>query len=212
MPDRAALIARLETGIAELALDNSDLPLERLIDYLELLLRWNSAYNLTAVREPEAMVAYHLLDSLSLLPYLDGQRCLDMGTGAGLPGIVLALARPDQHWVLLDSNTKKTRFLQQVRMQLEMGNVEVVRDRISEYSPDVLFDVITARALSGLETLCRWAQPLLAPGGRLLAMKAAPDDHELAGIAAQAVDYRCHTLAIPGVEGPRSLIEIWFNT
>ncbi|MDZ7736682.1 MAG: 16S rRNA (guanine(527)-N(7))-methyltransferase RsmG [Gammaproteobacteria bacterium] len=167
---------------------------------------------MTSVRDPAAMVPYHLLDSLSLLPYLDGQRCLDMGTGAGLPGIILALARPDQHWVLLDSNSKKTRFLQQVRMQLDIGNVEIVRDRISEFSPATPFDIITARALAGLDKLCRWSQPLLAPGGRLLAMKSTPDETELAAIAGLSVDYRAHNLDIPGVDGPRSLIELWFNT
>ncbi len=158
------------------------------------------------------MVAYHLLDSLSLLPYLHGRRCLDMGTGAGLPGAVLALARPDQHWVLLDSNSKKTRFLQQVRMQLGLDNVEVVRNRITEYAPDELFDVVTARALSGLENLCRWAQPLLAPGGRLLAMKTAPDETELATIGGLSVDYRSHRQRVPGVAGPRAVMECWFDT
>lgn len=163
------------------------------------------------------MVAYHLLDSLSLLPYLDEQdwhnhRCLDLGTGAGLPGAVLALARPQLHWVLLDSNSKKTRFLQQVRMQLDIANIEVVRERITEYAPETLFDVITARALSGLGNLCRWSQPLLAPGGRLLAMKAATEEDELAGIAGLSVDYRSHSLIVPGVDGPRSLLELWFNT
>lgn len=217
MTDRAALLSRLEEGLAALTIDSGDLPLTRFIDYLELLSRWNSTYNLTAVREPVAMVAYHLLDSLSLLPYLDRsghvcRRCLDLGTGAGLPGLVLALARPDQHWVLLDSNAKKTRFLQQARMQLDIGNIEVVRERITEYAAEIPFDVITARALAGLDKLCRWSQPLLAPGGRLLAMKAGPDAHELDSLAGLPADYRAHHLTVPGVDGPRSLIEVWFNT
>lgn len=212
--DRTTLAERLEKGLKSLALDAGDLPLPHLLDYLDLLGRWNSAYNLTAVREPEAMVSFHVLDSLSVLPYLDHtgnavRRCLDMGTGAGLPGLVLAMARPDQHWVLLDSKSKKTRFLQQVRMQLEIGNIEIVRERIAEYAPDELFDVITARALAGLDKLCRWSQPLLAPGGRLLAMKAGSETDELAGLA---VDYRTYELDIPGIEGPRSLIEVWFDT
>lgn len=211
------LSARLEQGVAELGLEARQLPLAGLLDYLELLVRWNAAYNLTAVRDPEAMVAYHLLDSLSLLPYLDGlegtsRRGMDMGTGAGLPGMVLALARPDWHWVLLDSNSKKTRFLQQVRMQLNPGNVEVVRDRISEFAPASLFDVITARALASLDKLSRWSQPLLAPGGRLLAMKAAPDAGELDGVVGMSVDYRVEQLTVPGIDGPRSVIELWFNT
>ncbi|WP_259055278.1 16S rRNA (guanine(527)-N(7))-methyltransferase RsmG [Methylohalomonas lacus] len=190
------------------------MPQAALLDYLELLVHWNQAYNLTAVRDPQAMVAYHLLDSLSLLPHLreSDRRCLDIGTGAGLPGVVLALARPDQHWVLLDSNSKKTRFLQQVRMQLDLNNIEVVRERVTEYAPEALFDVVSARALAGLDKLCRWAQPLLAPGGRLLAMKAAPDAGELDSVVDLSIDYRGHELSVPGVDGPRSLIELWFNT
>lgn len=213
MVDRAVLAAGLDRGAAELAVQLADAVRASLLDYIELLVHWNQAYNLTAVRDPRAMVAYHLLDSLSLLPHLqDAERCLDMGSGAGLPGVVLALVEPERHWVLLDSNSKKTRFLQQVRMQLGLKNIEVVRRRITEYTPDGHFDVVTARALAGLDKLCHWAQPLLAPGGRLLAMKAAPDTEELDGIARLPVDYRSHPLTIPGIDGPRSLFELWFNT
>ena len=205
--DREVLGGELERGITALALDADTIPTRRLLDYLELLAHWNRAYNLTAVRDPSSMVAYHLLDSLSLLPYLKGRRCLDIGTGAGLPGLVLALACPDQHWMLLDSNNKKTRFLEHVKMQLGLDNVEVVHDRIDAYVPAVLFDIVTARALSSLDQLCRWARSLLVPGGRLLAMKAKPEADEFSTIADRGCRYERHELTVPGIDGQRLLVE-----
>lgn len=205
--DRDVLGGELERGITALALDAGAIPTSRLLDYLALLAHWNRAYNLTAVRDPGAMVAYHLLDSLSLLPYMNGRRCLDIGTGAGLPGLVLALARTDQHWVLLDSNNKKTRFLEHVKMQLGLNNIEVVHDRIDAYAPSVLFDTVTARALTTLDQLCSWAGSLLAPGGRLLAMKAQPAADEFSTIADRGFRYDRHDLTVPGVDGQRLLVE-----
>ena len=205
--DREVLGGELERGLTALALDAGTIPTSRLLDYLELLAHWNRAYNLTAVRDPGAMVAYHLLDSLSLLPYVNGRRCLDIGTGAGLPGLVLALVGPDQHWVLLDSNNKKTRFLEHVKMQLGLDNIEVVHGRIDAYSADALFDIVTARALSTLDQLCCWAGSLLAPGGRLLAMKAKPEADEFSSIAERGFRYDCHELTVPGVDGQRLLVE-----
>ena len=119
----------------------------RLGAYLTLLERWNRAYNLTAVRDPEAMVVRHVLDSLSILPWLEGPRVLDVGSGAGLPGIPLAIARPEQGFCLLDSNGKRTRFLTQVAAELRLGNVAVVRGRVEDYRPEILFDSVVSRAL-----------------------------------------------------------------
>jgi len=205
--DREVLGDQLERGITALALDAGTISTNRLLDYLELLVHWNRAYNLTAVRDPEAMVAYHLLDSLSLLPYTNGRRCLDIGTGAGLPGLVLALARTDQYWVLLDSNNKKTRFLEHVKMQLGLNNIEVVQGRIDAYTPAALFDIVTARALSSLDQLCSWAGNLLLPEGRLLAMKAKPEAGEFSTIAQRGFRYDRHELTVPGVDGQRLLVE-----
>lgn len=205
--DREVLGGQLERGITALALDAGPIPTNRLLDYLELLAHWNRAYNLTAIREPGAMVAYHLLDSLSLLPYMNGRRCLDIGTGAGLPGLVLALVRADQHWVLLDSNNKKTRFLEHVKIQLGLDNVEVVHGRVDTYTPAALFNIVTARALTSLDQLCSWAGSLLAPEGRLLAMKAKPEAGEFSTIAARGFRYDRHELIVPGVDGQRLLVE-----
>lgn len=210
-PDRAVLEHQLRRGLTRMQLEVDDLPVPALLDYLEMLQHWNQAYNLTGIRDPARMVAYHLLDSLAVLPYLHGARCLDMGTGAGLPGVVLALARPDQHWVLLDSNLKKTRFLQHAVVQLGIGNIEIVRRRVTDYAPAVLFDVITARALSRLANLCRWARPLLAPGGWLLALKGVPDSDELNVLRTLPVTYRVHDLPVPGIATQRTLITVQFN-
>lgn len=209
---RPVLAEKLERGLEQLGLDSAGVPCAALLDYLELLVRWNSAYNLTAVRDPAAMVTYHLLDSLTLLTHLPAAtRCLDIGSGGGLPGAVLALARPHQHWVLLDSNRKKTRFLEQARMELGISNIEVVRSRIEDYRPEQLFDVVTARALADMTLLCHWAEPLLAPGGQLLAMKAVPTETELALLRSQATKYEVQPLTPPGLDAPRSLVRAWFN-
>lgn len=209
---RPVLAERLDRGLEQLGLDSAALPTAALLDFLELMARWNQAYNLTAVRDPAAMVTYHLLDCLTLLPHLpDSRRCLDMGTGPGLPGAVLALARPEQHWVLLDSNSKKTRFLEHARLQLGIANIEVVRSRVEAYQPAALFDVVTARALSDMTVLSRWARPLLTAGGQLLAMKATPTETELAALRSQAVYYEVLPLSPPGLDAPRSLVRVHFD-
>lgn len=193
-------------------MEDAGLPSAALLDYLTLLKRWNSAYNLTAVRDPSAMVTYHLLDCLTLLPQLpQADRCLDMGSGGGLPGIVLALARPRQHWVLLDSNSKKARFLEHARLQLNIPNIEVVRCRVENYRPPHLFDVVTARALSEMTVLWRWARPLLRVGGEFLAMKAALTETELAVLRSQGVQYEILPLRPPGLDAPRSLVRVRYS-
>nr|VFJ63532.1 MAG: 16S rRNA (guanine527-N7)-methyltransferase [Candidatus Kentron sp. FW]VFJ69284.1 MAG: 16S rRNA (guanine527-N7)-methyltransferase [Candidatus Kentron sp. FW] len=142
-----------------------------LVRYVGLLARWNRAYNLTSVRDPLEMVVRHILDCLVILPYIRGMRLLDLGTGAGLPGIVLAIARPDIKCVLLDGNGKKTRFCRQVTAELGLSNVEVLQLRAEEYMPATLFTTITARAFGPFSVLWNHAGRLLAPDGRLLAMK-----------------------------------------
>nr|VFJ93367.1 MAG: 16S rRNA (guanine527-N7)-methyltransferase [Candidatus Kentron sp. LFY] len=142
-----------------------------LVRYVGLLARWNRAYNLTSVRDPVEMVQRHVLDCLVVAPYIRGTRLLDLGTGAGLPGVVLAIARPDVHCVLLDGNGKKTRFCTQVVTELRLPNVEVVHMRAEKYAPESPFTTVTARAFGPLSVLRGHAARLLAQGGRLLAMK-----------------------------------------
>ena len=200
-----SLAARLEAGLAQLeptpALP-ADAP-EQLVRLVELLAKWNKAYNLTAVRDPKAMVERHILDSLAVLPWLDAEPVLDIGTGAGLPGLVLAIARPDQAFTLLDSNSKKTRFVKQAVFELKLARVEVVQARVEQYrnpSPRVI-----SRAFSALPAMIENAGHLVAPGGRLLAMKSAPDEAERAGIPA---DWHAEfqALSVPGIDEPRQLV------
>lgn len=162
---------QLITGIEQLELSLSDEVIDRLLEYLALLVKWNKAYNLTAVRDPVEMVHRHLLDSLSLLPYLDNKRMLDVGTGAGIPGLIIAIVKPDQPITLLDSNGKKTRFLQNVKMQMGLNQVEVIQSRVENYSPEHLFDRIISRAFTALDNMVNWCQHLLTEDGAFLAMK-----------------------------------------
>lgn len=186
-----------------------DLPEEqrqRLIGFLTLLLRWNRAYNLTAVRDPEAAVTRHVLDSLAVLPYLARSPVLDLGTGAGLPGIPLAIAAPSLRFVLLDGNGKKIRFVRQAALELGLGGVEAVQARMESYRPPQKFATIISRAVAELETLWRAAEPLLATPGRVLLMKGRRPETELAALS--ALNPQCHRLNVPGLEAERHLIEI----
>ena len=186
-----------------------DLPEEqrqRLIGFLTLLLRWNRTYNLTAVRDPEVAVTRHLLDSLAVLPYLTGSPVLDLGSGAGLPGIPLAIAAPSHRFVLLDGNGKKIRFVRQAALELGLSGVEAVQARMESYRPQQKFATIISRAVAELETLWRAAEPLLATPGRVLLMKGRRPEAELAALSAP--NPQCHRLSVPGLEAERHLIEI----
>lgn len=203
----AAVRDRLEHGLAQLGSETA-WPVEPLTDYLALLHRWNQAYNLSAVRDPEAMVSVHVLDSLTLLPYLESPSVLDVGSGAGLPGIPLALCRPELQVTLLDSNGKKTRFLNQVRLELKMANVRVVHARIQDYRPDEGYSTIVSRAYARLDTFTDQVSRLLSPGGVLLAMKGRFDPAtELAetddGLALETVP-----LTVPGLDARRTLVRL----
>ncbi|AWN72770.1 16S rRNA (guanine(527)-N(7))-methyltransferase RsmG [Legionella anisa] len=176
-----------------------------LSDYLFLLNKWNLAYNLTAIRDLESMVSKHIFDSLAILPWLKGNHIIDVGTGAGLPGIPLALARPDLNFVLLDSNGKKTRFLAEVKRQLNIKNVEIVQFRVENYHPTQGFDTVLSRAFSSLEQMIQWTQHLIVDNGIWLAMKGRYPDTELHEIN-QSCTIERYTVA--GVEGERCCVII----
>ena len=176
-----------------------------LSDYLFLLNKWNLAYNLTAIRDLESMVSKHIFDSLAILPWLKGNHIIDVGTGAGLPGIPLALARPDLNFVLLDSNGKKTRFLAEVKRQLNIKNVEMVQFRVENYHPTQGFDTVLSRAFSSLEQMIQWTQHLIVDNGIWLAMKGRYPDTELHEIN-QSCTIERYTVA--GVEGERCCVII----
>lgn len=196
---------RLQQGLEKLGLTIPQQIQQQLLDYLQLMLKWNRAYNLTAIRELDAMVIRHLLDSLSILPYIDRTRVLDVGTGAGLPGIPLALCMPDTQFVLLDSNGKKTRFLTQVKIELGIENVEIIHSRIEQYQPDIRFPLITCRAFAALNTVLDLTQHLVTSGSRVLAMKGR---EEMPALAAGYTQLAQHTLHVPWLNEERCLIEI----
>lgn len=198
--------AHLDEGLKALNLNLAEAQRQRLIQFLTLLMRWNRTFNLTAVRDPQEAVTRHLLDSLVVLPYLSGTPVLDLGTGPGLPGIPLAIAEPMVHFVLLDSNGKKIRFVRQAALELSLPGVEAVQARMESYRPRQKFATIISRAVAELETLWRVAEPLLANPGRLLIMKGRRPEAELAALSAP--NPRCHPLSVPGLDAERHLIEI----
>ncbi len=205
--DAKVLRGRLDAGLASMAVDLDEPARERLVAYLRLLNRWNSAYNLTAVRDPLDMVHRHLLDSLAVLPHLRAERCLDVGSGAGLPGLVLAMARPGIPWVLLDSNAKKCRFLRHARAELRLDHVRVERSRLEDFHPEVCFSTIISRALSNLADFVAGAGHLLAPGGCLLAMKGRNPEHELSALGRLGEQAQVVPVRLPGLEdGQRHLV------
>lgn len=150
-----------------------------LLDYLTLLIKWNKTYNLTAIRDPEEMVIKHLLDSLAIQPFFKGDTLLDVGTGAGLPGIPLAIANPDKMITLLDSNGKKMRFLHEVKRKLNLKNIILIESRVETYQPDSLFDVITSRAFSDIPLMIKSTKHLLKQNGQWLLMKGQDPKAEL---------------------------------
>jgi len=198
----------LEVGLRELNLSVDAHQTRLLLEYLQILLKWNSAYNLTAVRDPKAMMTSHILDSLSIAPYIQGQRVLDVGTGAGLPGIPLAIFYPDRQFTLLDSNGKKIRFIFQVKNQLGLNNLTEVQNRAERYQPKILFDAVTSRAFSSLSDMTKTTNHLLSDGGRFYAMKGTLPTQELSMLTKHYKVVGSHELFVPGIKNDRHLIEI----
>ncbi len=203
-----ALAKTLAQGIETLALTVSSARQATLLDYLALLQKWNRAYNLTAIRDPGQMLIKHLLDSLSIAPHLRGRRFLDVGTGAGLPGIPLAILFPDWQLQLLDSNGKKTRFLNEAKARLGLENVSVHCQRIEELAVATPFDGVLSRAFSSLSEMALHCAPLLAPEGRLYAMKGQYPAQELSQLPKHFIVEGCHSLSVPGLDEARHLLVI----
>lgn len=197
---------QLAAGIAALGLV---LPADgeaRLLAYLALLDKWNRVYNLTAVREPERMVSHHLLDSLAAVPYFGGPAVLDVGSGGGLPGIPLAIARPDLRVTLIDSIAKKTAFLLQAKTELGLANVTVATGRVEDFRPETGFDVVTSRAFSDLREFVALTRHLLNAGGRWLAMKGLYPNEEIAVLREDVKVSADYELFVPGLDASRHLI------
>lgn len=211
--DRPVLADTLKKGVAELRLALSDQQLERLLDYLALLAKWNAVYNLTAVRDPSQMVVQHLLDSLAAVPaFTAARRVLDVGAGGGLPGMVLAVwaqeARPDMRIAMIDTVHKKTAFLTQVKAELGLSNVTVYTGRVEALQVTEPFDVITSRAFADLADFVTWSGHLLAPGGRFIAMKGVAATDETGRLPAAWRVVEKTPLTVPGLGAERHLVVI----
>ena len=203
------MIDALATGIDALRLDVDQAARQKLSTYLALLDKWNRTHNLTAIREPARMITHHLLDSLAVLPHLParpGLRIVDVGSGGGLPGIPLAIARPAWRVALIDSNRKKAAFLNQAAIELPLANVEVVAARVEDYTPPAPFDVVIARAYANLATFAAQARHLLASGGQLVAMKGAHPREEIAQLPRGIHVVGTTRLDVPGVDTERHLV------
>ena len=198
----------LLNGLHEMSRPLDDIQIIRLLKYVELLDKWNKTYNLTAVRKPDQMVTRHLLDSLSICPYLRGKSILDVGTGAGLPGIPLAIAFPERHFTLLDSNNKKTRFVIQAVSELELSNVDVVQSRVENVQFPEQFDTIITRAFSSIGEMLQQTSHLLAKDGVFLAMKGVYPVAELDELPAEYNIKESIQLKVPGLDEARYLLEI----
>jgi 16S rRNA (guanine527-N7)-methyltransferase len=209
--------ALLADGLAAQGVECDQSTRQKLIDFARLLQKWNKVYNLTAIRDPRQIIIRHILDSLSVLPYLQGPRILDVGAGAGLPGIPLALVRPDLSFTECDSVSKKTRFMQQAVTELGLKNVGVIHSRVEDLHDSPLFDTVISRAFAPLADIIRLAGPLCAPSaakseggssGAILAMKGVFPEHELADIPEGYVVQGVHELSVFSLDEQRTLVKI----
>jgi len=204
--DAAQLEPLLEAGLSDLGLALEPGQRSALVAFVQLLGQWNRVHSLTAVRDTRAMVGRHLLDSLAIVPYVRGPRVLDLGSGAGLPGIPLAIALPDLQFVLLDAAIRKTRFLRHAVAVLRLANVSVAHSRVEQYRPPANFDTLVARAVASSRGMLEAARHLIAPGGRLLAMKGRYPTEELSDLPAWSRAQDVVSYKVPGEPGERHLV------
>ena len=207
--DRAALAHVLKNGVEKLDLGLSEAQQEKLLDYLALLNKWNKVYNLTAVRDPMEMMTLHVLDSLAAVPaFKDAQNVLDVGAGGGLPGVVLAIARPDMKVSMIDIVHKKTAFLNQVKAELELSNVTVYTKKVQELQVKTPYDVITSRAFADLSDFVNWSGHLLAEGGQFIALKGTAPAEERERLPDPWKVNELQPLNVPGLDAQRHLVFI----
>ena len=195
----------LRNASQEMNLSLSGNQIDQLIAYTDLLEKWNRAYNLTAIRDRREIFSRHLIESLSIAPFVTGRRRLDVGTGAGLPGVPLAILEPSVTYILLDSNGKKTRFLTEVKRSLGLSNIEVQTARVEKWEPDELLDAVVTRAFADLATTCQRIGHVLAHQGMLFAMKTERANQEMFAIPDHFEQVSCQNIAIPGRDWPVQL-------
>jgi 16S rRNA (guanine527-N7)-methyltransferase len=198
----------LTSGAAQLGIELTEAQGRALLAHLDLVDEWNARFNLTAIRDREQQITKHVLDSLSVRPWLRGQRIADVGSGAGFPGIPLAICEPSRQFALIESTGKKCRFLEAVQQTLALDNVEVVQARAEAFKPAIRYDSVVARAVGPLSDLVRNAGALVAGGGRLLAMKGRHPAEELAARLSGWKVAGVHRLAVPGLDEERHLVEL----
>ena len=206
--DSRVHVSALERGLGQLGIDADVRKIECCASFVEMLCRWNRAYNLTGTRDASEIIERHVLDSLSILPYVDGSRLLDLGTGAGFPGVPLAIWHPSRQFHLLDSNAKKMRFLFHVRGTLHLGNVELHNQRAESWQVELGFDCILARAVASIGQVLACSGHLLAPGGFFLMMKGAVDRSELNEVRPPYNVTATWVLDVPGLSRVHQLVRI----
>lgn len=200
------LKVKLLQGLNQLDLSLTEHQITQLMDYLALLQKWNKVYNLTAIRDPEEMLIKHLLDSLAIVKHIKGERLIDVGTGGGLPGIPLAICYPDKQIDLLDSNSKKTRFLIQAKAELGLQNVKVIHSRVEKYQPEPLYDGVVSRAFAAMADMLHWTHHLVPTGGSWWAMKAQKDFEDLSQLPEMIEIKSVIDLSVPFLDAQRMLI------
>jgi len=203
-----ALAPRLDAGLRELGLALSAAAREQLLVYLEQLHKWNQAYNLSGIKNIQHMLDLHILDSLALAPYVDADLIADVGTGAGLPGIPLAICFPEKQFRLIDSNSKKTRFIFQTAALLGLRNVEVAHCRAEDYESDPQVAIVTSRAFASLRDFVERCERMLADDGKFLAMKGVIPEDEIAALPARYAVVAIHPLSLPGSSHARHVLDI----
>ena len=202
------MINKLSSLLKSANISLTDLQKQQLVGYVEMLHKWNKAYNLTSVRDPEQMLVRHILDSIVVEPHLQGERFIDVGTGPGLPGIPLAIVRPQAHFTLLDSLGKRVRFLRQVQHELKLDNIFPVQSRVEEYPAEPPFDGVISRAFASLTDMVNWCQHLPGELGKFYALKGVLPEDEIASLPVGFQVENVAELVVPQLEGQRHLVVI----
>lgn len=203
-----SLLEQLQILLDKTDLQPSQSQKEQLVKLVELLNKWNKAYNLTSVRDPQQMLVKHIMDSIVVSPHLQGQRLIDVGTGPGLPGLPLAILNPDKQFVLLDSLGKRLRFIRQAVLELGLKNVQFVQSRVEEYLPEERFDVVLSRAFASLQDMLFWCKHLPNENGHFLALKGGFPEQEIKELDKQFELIESISLKVPNLEGERCLVKI----
>lgn len=203
-----SLLSELESLLEQTDLKITPEQITQLIQLVELLVKWNKAYNLTSVRDPSQMLIKHIMDSVVVSPHLQGNTFIDVGTGPGLPGLPLAILNPDKHFVLLDSLGKRLRFIRQAILSLGLKNVEIVQSRVEDYQPEKGFDCVLSRAFASLEDMLSWCHHLPNENGHFLALKGQYPESEITNLDAKFEFIESVTLQVPQLDGERCLVKV----